>query len=225
MNNDLTVIYYTSNREDEKFEAKIRADLLKKIGNLPLISVSQKPLKDFGDNICVGNVGVSDWNIYRQLQLGCEKAKTKWVVTAEADCLYPPTGYFDFIPPDYLNEHPADYIPNYAYHYRNLWILYSHMPNFYSKHFSLCGLYANREYLLSRIYRSTRKSSKWIDGYTKPRPLFNKFNGWNPIWGKLPIINMKTGKGIRKWTGVTDVNSESLPYFGLAKDLKREYLQ
>lgn len=110
---DTTVIYYTSNREKENFENKIKGRLLGSIGDTPLVSVSQKPI-DFGENICVGDVGTSDHNIYRQLQMGCMRATTKYVCTAEADCLYPPSGYFDFSPPD----------ENAAYHYTNVWILY-----------------------------------------------------------------------------------------------------
>ena len=54
-----TIIYYTSNREDERFESRVRANLLKVCGNLPIISVSQKPIYGFGFNIPVGDVGVS----------------------------------------------------------------------------------------------------------------------------------------------------------------------
>ena len=130
---DLTVIYYTSNREKPEFENIIRQKILKTIGNTPLISVSHKPIK-FGQNICVGDVGLSDYNIYRQMQLGCLEAKTKYVCTAEADCLYPPTGYFDFKPPENWT----------AGHYTNLYILWKGSHIFNQKAFSLCGLFSNR---------------------------------------------------------------------------------
>lgn len=94
---DTTIIYYTSNREKPEFETKIQKNLFSVIGDTPLISISQQPI-DFGENICVGNVGTSDHNIYRQIQLECLKAKTKYVCTAKADCLYPPTEYFNFVP-------------------------------------------------------------------------------------------------------------------------------
>ena len=94
---DLTVIYYTSNREKELFESRIRQSLLDVIGDLPLISVSQKPI-DFGKNICVGDVGVSSQNAFRQLQIGAMEAKTRFVCPAESDFLYPKE-YFEFRPP------------------------------------------------------------------------------------------------------------------------------
>src|SRR5687768_2212371 len=94
---DATIIYYTSNREDSKFESKVQETLLKNCGGLPIISVSQKPI-DLGTNICVGDMGVSGFNMFRQVQIACGAATTAFVISAEADCLYPPD-YFEFSPP------------------------------------------------------------------------------------------------------------------------------
>lgn len=88
--NDLTVIYYTSNYLDDKnpyFLTNTKRQLLRAIGDLPLISVSQKPIA-LGRNICVGNTGRSHLNIYRQILTGCKQAKTKYVAMAEDDVLY-----------------------------------------------------------------------------------------------------------------------------------------
>ena len=93
---DLTVIYYTSNKEKELFESRIRESILDMIGDIPLISVSQKPI-DFGKNICVGDVGVCGHNLFRQFQIGAKAAKTKYVCNVEADALYPKE-YFEFTP-------------------------------------------------------------------------------------------------------------------------------
>lgn len=89
MHPDLTVIYYTSNREKPAFEAKIRLALLNVIGSTPLISVSQQPM-DFGTNICVGDVGQSGANAIRQFQIGAMAAHTRYVCSAESDFLYAP---------------------------------------------------------------------------------------------------------------------------------------
>lgn len=95
----LTVVYYTPNYEDETFFEKIRQRLLTTIGNTPLISVSQKPLK-FGQNICVGDIGRAYSNVYRQILAGAKEAKTDYVGMAEDDTLYPPD-HFDehYLPP------------------------------------------------------------------------------------------------------------------------------
>lgn len=206
---DVTVIYYTSNREKEDFENKIKAKLLKSIGNFPLISVSQKPI-DFGQNLCVGDVGTSDHNIYRQIQLGALKATTKFVCTAEADCLYPPTGYFDFNPPD----------EKAAYHYMNVWILYQDSHIFRKKAFSLCALFSNREFLLSRLDRVLHKLPQW--SLKKSHPLFYRYQCWTPFMNELPVINIKTHEGMRWLTGTENIVKSKLPYWGEAVKLEEE---
>jgi len=95
---DATVIYYTSNRENPPFEDKICQALLKSKGDLPLISVSQKPMS-LGTNICVGDVGAEQQHAYRQLLIGAEAATTRFVCTAESDFLYAPE-CFEFCPDD-----------------------------------------------------------------------------------------------------------------------------
>jgi len=96
---NLSIIYYTPNYKDETFAEKIRQQLLKTIGNTPLISVSQKPLK-FGQNICVGDIGRSPKNVYKQMLIGCNAVKTDYVGMAEDDTLYLPI-HFDehYLPP------------------------------------------------------------------------------------------------------------------------------
>ena len=213
---DLTVLYYTSNREKPEFEDIIRQKILQIIGKTPLISISHKPI-DFGYNICVGDVGLSDYNIYRQMQIGCLEAKTKYVCTAEADCLYPSTGYFDFKP-------PKDWT---AGHYTNLYILWKGSHIFNQKAFSLCGLYANREYLLSRFPRSLKDNKKWRPGHKPQHPLFHKWKDWTPFRSEIAIINCKTPEGMRHKSGVNTEGRpiDILPYWNYATDLERELWQ
>ena len=212
---DLTVIYYTSCKEKPEFENIIRQKILKTIGNTPLISVSHKPIK-FGQNICVGDVGLSDYNIYRQMQIGCLEAKTKYVCTAEADCLYPPTGYFDFKPPKNWT----------AGHYTNLYILWKGSHIFNQKAFSLCGLFSDRKFLLSRFPRSLGKA-KWRAGHKPQHPLFHKWKEWTPFKSDIPIINCKTPEGMRHKSGVNTEGKpkKELPYWGNAEKLGRELWQ
>jgi len=86
--NDLTIIYYTSNRVPTNFLANTQKILLKAVNDTPIISVSHKPMT-FGKNICVGDIGCSAYNIYKQVLIGAKKAKTEYVATAEDDVLYP----------------------------------------------------------------------------------------------------------------------------------------
>ena len=93
MNTDTTIIYYTSNYLDDHnphFLSNTRKQLLKAIGNKPMVIVSQKPTM-FGlnsTNVCVGDIGRSHLNIYWQILQGCKAAKTKFVAMAEDDILY-----------------------------------------------------------------------------------------------------------------------------------------
>jgi len=206
---EITVVYYTSNKETEGFEQRIRDRLLKTIKGLPLISVSQKPI-DFGYNICVGDIGASDFNVLKQLLKGCEVADTPFIATAEADCLYPPTGYFDFVPPDI----------DMAYRYTNLWIMWKARNIFRKKAYSLCAQISGREYLIESIYARLNRSKERGD-------IFKETRGWKPFEGDIPCINIKTGRGMRIFTGTISgmEPEESLPYWGSAKDLNKELFE
>lgn len=99
---DLTVIYYTSNYLDDHnpyFLENTKKQLLVAIGDLPLISVSQKPIA-FGQNICLGDIGRSHLNIYRQILEGAKAAKTKYVAMAEDDILYSYDHFHYYLPKD-----------------------------------------------------------------------------------------------------------------------------
>jgi len=49
--------------------------------------VSQKPI-DFGENICVGQIGQSAYNCYKQIFIAAQHAKTKYVACVEDDAIY-----------------------------------------------------------------------------------------------------------------------------------------
>ncbi len=100
--NDLTILYYTANTLNDSTAEKVRDNLLKVTEKkYPIISVSQKPI-NFGHNICVGEIGRSKYNCYKQILIGVREVKTKYVACAEDDTLYsvdhflyrPPKGFF-----------------------------------------------------------------------------------------------------------------------------------
>lgn len=86
--NDLTILYYTANAISDFFMKNIQDQIKKAVGDTPIISVSQKPI-DFGTNICVGDIGRSAYNIYKQVLIAAKAATTEFVATAEDDVLYP----------------------------------------------------------------------------------------------------------------------------------------
>lgn len=166
MRKDATVVYYTSNQEDESFEKKIRQRILDTIGDMPLISVSQKPI-DFGKNICVGNVGLSGHNVFRQLQIGAEAATTPFIISAESDVLYPKE-YFEFVPPE----------TDACYRYDNVYILwkyYTRIRKFYfrkahTEGAQICG----RKWLIERIKGTLDSKVIWSgkEGHRKDLSFF-----------------------------------------------------
>lgn len=205
-----TIIYYTSNLETEKFEEKIRQYIVDVKGDLPLISVSQKPI-DFGTNICVGDQGISYLNAFRQLLIGCEAATTDFVMTAESDCLYPAHGYFDFEPTN-TNE---------IYSYSNNWILYKRQdrPYFYRKEQTHAGIIYGREFLINLLKKSLVGLPQWSRTkmgfpFYSPDQQFTYFSG-------DPIINIITGvNGRRSTTLMKEEPKETLEYWGNCTDLK-----
>ena len=90
--NDVTIIYYSANTISDEFYQKTKGALLKAAGNIPIISVSHKPM-DLGKNICVGDIGASNINIYKQLLIGAKEATTEYIATAEDDTLYSESHY------------------------------------------------------------------------------------------------------------------------------------
>lgn len=82
---DITLLYYTANRIHDFFAENIRNHLLG--FGLPIVSISQKAI-DFGCNICVGDIGISVYNIYRQILIGARMVETDFIICCEDDCLY-----------------------------------------------------------------------------------------------------------------------------------------
>lgn len=82
-----TILMLTDNSLSEDIAAPCRRILLREAGDIPIVSVSQKPI-DLGRNICVGEIGRSWLSLYRQILAGLEAIETENVVIAEHDCCY-----------------------------------------------------------------------------------------------------------------------------------------
>ncbi len=213
-----TVIYYTSNQEEEKFEAKIRENLLKVIGNLPLISVSQKPI-DFGKNICIGNVGVSNQNAHRQLQIGAMAATTPFIHFAEADTLYPKE-YFIYIPPviDRIYRAPIYLL----YLNRRSW----GKDRFYLKQSSEASTVVGRKYIIKHIESYLSDRGMWNPilerNSTYPRmvPDHDAYSIFNP---EVPIISIKTGHSMHGSHHCSG-RAKILPFWGTPEEVINKLL-
>lgn len=214
---DITAVYYTCNREDESFESKIRMKLLQVIGNSPLISVSHKPIDGFGVNICVGDRFPCDYNAHRQLLIGMQAAKTRWIACAEADVLYPP-GYFNYA------HARTDIVARYP----NVWILNKWrnrqgMAQYHQKFYSECAQIAGRDYWIKAVASVLAGYPEWVDEAVSTRLIFKGFE-WMDRPASVAVINFKTGKGLRTRTGCIRgiYPRDEMDHWGTATALRRE---
>ncbi|SRR3989344_4040476 len=215
--NDATIIYYTSNREHAGLEVRVRENLLKVCGNLPIISISQKPI-DLGKNICVGDVGTSGFNMFRQVQIGCQAVSTQFVISAEADCLYPPD-YFQFVPPRL----------DIPYRDSNLYVMPDQRAYFFYKqegatHAQVVG----REFYLATLKKMFAGAPQWSPeekNFPKERwhkeDVFDKIEYWK---SKNPVFQIKTHKGMRYYTHSDRTPMSTIPYWGSGETVRRYYL-
>ena len=124
---DVTVVYYTANVLSDPFAANTKKKFREAIGDLPLISVSKKPMVDFGQNICVGDTPRSHIWTYRQALMGVKAAKTKYIALAEDDIFYSVEHFTRYTPP-----------PDVFYYNLSVWSLYTWSAPIFSWHGRRC---------------------------------------------------------------------------------------
>jgi len=215
----MTIIFYTSNRETESFQAEIIKELLRSSGGLPIISISQKPM-DLGKNICIGDVGASNLNTKRQVLIGLKEATTENVCMAEADFLYPPD-YFKFVPPE------KDCI----YYLDNLFVIWMSRHRLHRKRNSDGALICNRQHLIGRLSKALEHAPEWFDGRDEPSyPGKLKHNtvlysgNRLPFTTEIPAVTFKTNRGVSWSCPHSRTHYRTwLPYWGNAKELNRRF--
>lgn len=219
---DLTVLYYSSNREKPEFEAKTIAVWLahaKALG-LPVISVTQQPMPELGVNLVVGDVGASGFNMFRQVRIGLEHVQTPFVISAEADCLYP-RDYFQFVPPR-LDR---------AYRNRNLYVMPQHRAFFWNKpegatHAQVVGTQFYRD-TLDRLFEGAPMWSVTERNFPKERTKQEDVFTADEIEfydSESPVVQFKTSDSMRHYTHSDRVDRLTLPYWGDGRSLRRVFL-
>lgn len=210
----MTIIYYTSSRENEAFEKKIREQIIRASGGLPIVSVSQKPI-NFGKNICVGDVGVSGFNALRQIQIACENTTDDYVICTEADCLYPPD-YFAFKPDGKdIYRNTNTYLMGYKRDY------------FWKK--SEGGLWSQivkRYFYLDRLRKIFEGEPQW-DATKKNFPKekgMKLFDEMTYFETKNPCISFKTGMGMRRFSHSDRTPIQNITFWGNGEELRKKYL-
>ncbi len=224
MNDNLTVIYYTANVLKEPFATKVREILWKAKENLPLISVSQKPM-DYGQNIIV-DFPRSYLSIYKQILVGAKAATTEFVALAEDDCLYSKEHFFTFRPK--LDEFAYDMAR---------WSIYSwSKPAIFSIKYRISNstLIAPRELLISAL---EERFAKFPDESKIPLRFFSEPGKYEKYLGvttqkikqftsKCPCVVFSHPEAIgydylgnRK--GLGELQAYDIPFWGKAEDMMK----
>lgn len=208
------IIYISSNREKPEFGNKIIQDILSKKRDLPVFSVTQKPM-DLGINQCIGDVGTSGFNFCRQLQMVIELAKVDYVISCEADCLYSPD-YYTFVPPK-LDA---------VYRNTNNYVMPIRQKFFYRKNSQTAFQIAGRDFLLNRLNYLLKDQPQWnTEMKNFPKEIRKPFlEGWETFKTKYACFTMKTGDAMRHYSSSDNVKVYSLPYWGSAEEIRKKYL-
>jgi len=221
MNNEVTIIYCSSNREMPEFEQRIRDNILEKCGGLPIVSVTQKPI-DFGLNICVGeDIGVSGFNFFRQSLIACQAAKTRFVLSCEADCLYP-EDYFQFIPERDDKCYRSD----------NVYVMGQHRKYFFRKpRGATHAQIVNREFYIKNLERCFEGEPKWdATQFNFPKEKFHA--KYEDVFAKgdieyympeNPVVQIKTSQSMRNYTKAVREPIYEIPYWGSGKSFRSKY--
>ena len=87
---DLTLIYYTANRIADRFASAVRRALDDVQGAAPIVAITQRPIVwDRAHHVTpVGLREPSIYNVYRQILIGAQVAKTPYVACCEDDTVY-----------------------------------------------------------------------------------------------------------------------------------------
>ena len=216
---DTTILYYSSNREKPELEQKIINSLLEVSGDLPIISISHKPL-ELGKNICVGEQGASGFNMFRQILIGMKEATTKYIITAEADCVYGPD-YFQFTP-DRDDK---------CYRNSNTYLMGLRRDYFYKKPEggSWCTI-INREFYIKRLEYLFGEGPEWSveeKNFPKERQKGEDIFPKKDIvthFTKEPCISIKTSQGMRHYSHSERDPIYNIPYWGDSRAFRAKYL-
>ena len=224
---DTTIIYYTANHISDHFFQNTKDQLLRVVGSMPLISVSQKPM-DLGKNVCVGDIGRNHVNIYKQVLRGAREADTKFVALAEDDVLYS-HGHFNTRRPK-----KAPFLYNIS-----KWSIFtwSDPPVFsYKNRLVINSLIADRKSLIEAISERLDKfgDNPKFNGYSwgepgrKEKQLEITINETERFYSEVPNIVFSHPDAVgyghlgkKKAKGFPRLSQ--LPYWGMASDIVKIY--
>jgi hypothetical protein len=208
----MTIVYYTSNADHQHLEDSVREMIVRNSCGLPIISVSHRPI-DFGHNIVIGDIGRSTENIFMQLQIGAEHAKTKYIAVCEADALVPEK-FFAFRP-----QHEKMYCwPEEGY------ITWTNQTHKYYPMIldDLVGV-VGREHLLLILEYLRARAAKGVKKKRRIRSAIRRF-GETEFCDFDPVVHLKTRRQMHR-THPFDVKNPvfEIPVWGSAKEVWKQY--
>jgi hypothetical protein len=214
---NLTLIYYTANICEPVLAQKVRENILK-VTNAPVISVSQEPI-DFGENVCVGKVGMSSYNIRKQILIGAMHASTDYVALVEDDTLYPPDHF------DVLNCKRDDKI---CYN-RKVFVLSAFNKNLARKGSLYTGAIIANKYFLINVLKDMIKGRRgWVDdpNHSHPTrrlklPTFRSY-GHATFKQRGSLITVDHASSMHPTMHNVRRDIDELPIWGNARELLKE---
>lgn len=219
---DLTLLYYSAHSLPPKMEQVIRDRLATETRDYPIVSVTQKPI-ELGTNICVGDIGKSHYNCYKQMYVGVQEVKTEFVAMCEDDTLYNQE-HFSFRPPT-----------NDFYYNTSMWFLeHSHRrPGSYYWHKWQSGMFGcivptqlALRMLTERFEKYPEEVHRWQRHYWM-EPHKNERLGLPNYEAQyfetdIPLITMNYYEGLdgkKRSESHQPIEAETIPYWGNANKL------
>jgi hypothetical protein len=220
---DLTILYYSSGRMAPQMAENFRIRLQTVVEyTTPIVSVTQEPV-NLGQNICVGDIGQSYYNLFKQQLIGLREVKTKWVAMAEDDTLYTASHF--------AHRPSSEQVIAYQ---RNMYFLDSR--TFWTKkHAGMFGCIAPTAYILDILERRyarfpeeilPRHSQKWFwmdpghDHRLGFEPANTEVFETDPPLITLAYYGATYGKPKRR--SKTSHEVDELPYWGNALELRNK---
>jgi hypothetical protein len=223
--NDRTFLYYSANVIDEKFlnaiigRQRFQLFLLQMADQV--VSVTQKPV-NFGKNICVGEIGASVYNVYKQILIGAKTIKTKFTVCLEDDTLYSD---------EHLIYEPSPL--TFAYN-KNRWIIDPDPIFRYRNRTGMCMCIVETSYLVDVLEEKFEKypdplDGKLLKGWGEPGR-YEKNLGLPPVHIEYfktttPCVHFNHKKSLRgvRSKNPTDILTQELQPWGYAGEVWKEY--
>ena len=239
-----SIIYYTDNNLQYRLARRCRQILMDNCGDIPIISVSQKPIyspEDFSTNICVGKIGRSHLNLYKQIVTGCKATDADIVYLAEHDVCYSPEHFtFEPIEDDIFYYNINCWFVNWKENDKHKGLYSSPWGNRHATSQLVC----NREFLIDHLsQRIQRLEEGWTirkgqsgacePGVNDDKAFIKKHDDGisiNLTWAKkwksetfettISNLDIRNGQNLTGWRRGTK-NVYELPYWGKFKEVMK----